>query len=139
MKRDALLHSAITILILGLFLCIPFTSVGQETEIIEIQVSPSTLNIQNNGQVVTVHTDIAYSLVQAELVTLNDIEIDHWKADDQGNFVAKFVMTAITGLPLQYGEYNELTLKGVMTDGTHFEGTDQVMVINVIPQGNGKK
>jgi hypothetical protein len=48
-------------------------------------------------------------------------------------------MEAIVGLPLNIGEYNDLTLEGVKSDGTTFTGTDPVMVINVIPQGNGKK
>ena len=137
MKRSILISSGISLLVLGLFLSLPLTSFCQET--IEIQVSPSTLNLQFSGQVVTVHTDIAYSLVDAETVKLNDVEISHWKADNQGNFVAKFLVSDIIGLPLNIGELNDLTLDGVKTDGTTFTGTDQVMVINVIPQGNGKK
>ena len=137
MKTVAFTRSAVAIFVLGLFLSLPFSSFSQE--VIDIQVSPSTLNLQNQGQVVTVHTEIAFSLVVAETVTLNGVEIDHWKADDQGNFVAKFLMDAIVGLPLNVGEYNDLTLTGERSDGTTFTGTDPVMVINVIPQGNGKK
>jgi hypothetical protein len=77
--------------------------------------------------------------VVAETVKLNGVEIDHWKADNQGNFVAKFEMSAIQGLPLELGEYNTLTLEGVKSDGGTFYGEDDVMVINVIPQGTGNK
>jgi len=66
---------------------------------------------------------------------MNGIEIDHWKADNQGNFVAKFIMEEIVGLPLDIGEYNDLILEGVKTDGTTFTGTDQVMVIDVAQKG----
>jgi len=133
MKKLSLLKSGMALILLGLMLSFPLISIGQTT--IEIQVSPSVLNLQNNGQVVTVHTEIAYSLVVAETVLMNGIEIDSWKADDRGNFVAKFVMEEIVGLPLEIDEYNELTLEGTKTDGTTFTGTDLVLVINVIPKG----
>jgi len=136
MKKSTILHSGLSLFIVGLMLCLPLTGISQE--IIEIQVSPNVLNLQNQGQVVTIHTEVAYSLVDAETVTLNGIEIDSWKADNQGNFVAKFEMSAIVGLPLNIGDYNELTLEGLKTDGTTFTGTDQIMVINVIPQKKGK-
>jgi hypothetical protein len=139
MKKIAIIQSGIVMLVLGLFLSIPITGYSQEQEVIDIQVSPSTLNLQNQGQVVTVHTEIAYSLVVAETVELNGVEIDHWKADNQGNFVAKFLMENIVELPLNIGGYNTLTLEGDKSDGSTFIGTDEVMVINVIPQGTGNK
>lgn len=133
MKKLSISKMGLVLLISGLLFSLPLSSFSQET--IEIQVSPSTLNLQNNGQVVTVHTDIAYWLVEAETVSMNGVEIDSWKADDRGNFVAKFVMEAIVGLPLDIGEYNDLTLEGVKYDGTTFTGTDQVMVIDVAKKG----
>jgi hypothetical protein len=125
-----MLKTGLIMLITGFLFSMPLLTYSQE--VIDIQVSPSTLNLQNNGQVVTVHTEIAYSLVVAETVSMNGIEIDSWKADDCGNFVAKFIMEAIIGLPLEIGEYNELTLEGTKTDGSTFIGTDQVMVIDVV-------
>lgn len=125
--------TSVTFLAICLLMALPVISKAQE--VIEIQVSPSVLNLQNKGEVVTVHTEIAYSLVVAETVKMNGIEISSWKADDRGNFVAKFLMEEIVGLPLEIGDYNDLTLDGLKTDGTTFTGTDQVMVINVIPKG----
>ena len=120
-------------MVTGLLLLVPF--IGHSQEIIDIQVSPSTLNLQNQGEWVTVHTDIGYSLVDAASVTLNGVEISWSKYDNQGNFVAKFVIGDIVGLPgLIIGGYNTLTLEGVTTDGDEFTGSDQVMVINVIPK-----
>jgi len=131
MKTLSMLKTGFVILISGLLLTLPLCSFSQE--VIEIQVSPSVLNLQNNGQVVTVHTEIAYSLVDAETVSMNGVAIDSWKADDRGNFVAKFLMEEIVGLPgLIVGDYNTLTLEGTKTDGSTFIGTDEVMVINVI-------
>lgn len=116
---------------------IPVLSIGQE---IEIRVAPNVLNIENQGEVVTIHTDIAYSLVAFETVTLNGIEIHSWKADDRGNFVAKFLMEAVKSLPnLVIDDYNTLTLTGETTGGEIFTGSKEIMVIQVVAVGTGKK
>jgi hypothetical protein len=106
---------------------------------ITIQVSPNTLNIQSLGEVVTVHTSIAFSSVDGGTVTLNDIEISWWKADNQGNFVAKFLMSEVKALAdagaLQVPGENTLTLVGSTKDGAVFTGTQTITVINVKPTG----
>ena len=108
---------------------------------IEIDVAPNVLNLQSESTVVTVHTDIAYWRVAATTVTLNDVAISSWKADDRGNFVAKFLSDAIKSLDgLIIGDYNELTLYGV-TKGTEtnppeaFFGMTEILVVNNIPKG----
>lgn len=100
---------------------------------ITIDVSPNVLNLQNNGQVVTVHTDIDYDLVQVSTVYLNDVAIDSWKSDLNGNFVAKFVMDEIKDLDLNIDEYNTLTLDGYTTEDESFLGSQDVLVINNLP------
>ena len=103
---------------------------------INIDVAPNVLNIQSNGTVVTVHTDIAYGSVNFSTVYLNGLAIDSWKADDRGNFVAKFLMDAVKTLDgLVIGGYNTLTLVGVDTDGEAFSGTQDILVIDNIPKG----
>jgi len=102
---------------------------------IGIQVSPSTLNLKNQGTWVTFHTDIEYSAVAGASVTLNDVEIDWWKSDNQCNFVARFVIQDIKDLLLNISDYNTLTLCGETNDGVAFSGSVDVMVIDV----NGKK
>lgn len=103
---------------------------------IEIDVSPNVLNIQSNSTIVTVHTDIAYSLVVGATVFLNGVAIDWWKSDDRGNFVAKFVSDEIKTLDgLVIGDYNTLTLTGFTTDGEAFIGIQDIMVIDNIPAG----
>ena len=110
---------------------------------ISIQVSPNTLNIQSQSQVVTVHTSIGYTSVTGGTVTLNGIEISWWKADNQGNFVAKFVMSEVKGLAdtgeLTVPGENKLTLIGYTTDGSEFSGTTTISVIDVLPSGAGGK
>ncbi len=110
---------------------------------IAIDVAPSTLNIQNQGEVVTVHTGIAFNSVVGGTVSLNGIPIDWWKADAQGNFVAKFLMSEVKELALSGGlevpGENDLTLVGSTTDGAEFTGTQTITIINVVPAGTGKK
>lgn len=103
---------------------------------IEIDVSPNVLNIQSNSNIVTVHTDIAYSLVDGASVFLNGVVIDWWKSDDRGNFVAKFMSDEIKTLDgLVIGDYNILVLNGFTDSGEAFIGAQNIMVINNIPAG----
>ena len=122
------------------FIHAPTPSYGFE---ITIQVAPSTLNIESQGQVVTVHTGIAFSSVIGGSVTLNDILITWWKADNQGNFVAKFLMSEVKALAdtgkLDVPGENELMLSGTTVEGTEFSGTQTITVINIIPSGSGGK
>jgi len=105
-----------------------------------IDVSPNVLNIQSASTIVTVHTDIAYSIVVGATVFLNGVAIDWWKSDDRGNFVAKFVSDEIKTLEgLIIGDYNTLTLNGFTTGGEAFIGTQDIMVIDNIPAGAGKE
>ena len=117
---------------MGLFVY-PATTLAFE---IEIDVAPNVLNIQSESVVVTVHTDIAYSAVAGSSVFLNGVAINHWKSDAHGNFVAKFLSDEIKTLDgLIIGDYNELVLIGYDTDGEAFAGTQEIMVIDVLPQG----
>lgn len=102
-------------------------------ELIEIQVSPNVLNLNNNGTVVTIHTDIAFLYVLGSTVTLNGIEIQSWKADDCGDFVAKFNMDEVKNLELKIDEYNTMTLTGSKIDNSTFIGSTEIMVKNIIP------
>lgn len=117
------------------FLFLLQTGLTSATIQITIDVSPNVLNLQNQGEVVTVHTDIAYGLVVGSTVYLNDIPIKSWKSDDRGNFVAKFYMEDVKDLPLYIGEMNTLTMVGLTIDGTTFSGSQEIKVINVIPAG----
>ena len=110
---------------------------------ITIDVAPATLNIQSQGQVVTVHTSISYGSVDHDNVYLNDILISSWKADSQGNFVAKFLMEEVKALAdsgdLDVPGENTLSLVGYTTEGTEFTGSQTITAINVEPAGAGGK
>lgn len=128
MNRILLLPAWIVVL-----LQLPLPAASSAFEI-SIDVAPYFLNIQNaEGQVVTVHTSIAYEDVAAHTVYLNGVSISDWKADDRGNFVGKFQMEEIKALPLYHNDYNSLTLDGVTVDEKPFFGQTDIMVINVIP------
>ncbi len=114
--------------VLLMLLLLPFMGVCQIS--IDIKVSPNVLNLRNNGQYVTVHTDVAYSTVISSTVTLNGVAISHSKLDNQGNFVAKFLIDDIKNLPLNIGELNTLTLDGILVSGDFFSGSYDVMVVN---------
>lgn len=116
-------------------LVLPAVTFAQEA--IDIQVAPNVLNLKNQGQVVTIHTDIPFSEVVATSVSLNGVEIDHWKSDSQGYFVAKFLMEEIKDLPLNIGENNTMTLNGDKVDGATFTGSEEILVINV--SGTGRR
>jgi len=104
---------------------------------IQIDVAPHVLNIQSEGAIVTVHTDIAYSAVDGASVYLNGVAIQWWKADARGNFVAKFVMDEIKTLDgLIIDGYNVLVLNGYTTDGDTFIGEQEIKVIDITPRGS---
>jgi len=67
---------------------------------------------------------------------LNGVAISSWKADNRGNFVAKFSMDEIkTSDGLIIDGYNKLTLFGYTTAGDTFSGTQAIKVIDVSSQG----
>ena len=102
----------------------------------QIDVAPNVLNIQNQGTVVTVHTDLAYGLVVGSSVTINEIPILFWKADAQGNFVAKFDIEQVKKLDgLKIGDYNTLTLFGYTNQRDTFIGSQQIKVVDILPNG----
>jgi hypothetical protein len=94
-------------------------------------------HFQSGGEVVTVHIDIPYGQVVTATVTQNLVPINYSKADNQGYFVAKFLMEAVKALApdrLEVGIENELTLTGLTTDGLVFAGTDEVLLVDNVPR-----
>ncbi len=121
-------------LILAFLLVSSFTPAPLE---ITIDVAPNVLNIQSEGTVVTVHTNIAYSAVNGASVLLNELPIAWWKSDSRGQFVAKFNMNEVKGLVdagvLELGEIT-LTLTGNSTLGD-FSGDQTISVISIEAKG----
>ncbi len=134
--KNSILSSRFSLFLLLFLTVISLKTVAANPIVIAIDVSPSVLNLQNQGEVVTVHTSIAYNLVAGSTVSLNGIEISWWKSDDRGYFVAKFLMSDVKSLKgLVIGGYNTLTLSGVTKDGVSFTGSQDIKVINNIPAG----
>ena len=103
---------------------------------ISIDIAPNVLNMESGGRVVTVHTDIDYDEVDPKSVYLisngDSVGIKSWKADDRGNFVAKFPMSDIKMLEaLDIGEFNTFTLVGETVHGETFCGEQDIMVIDI--------
>ena len=106
---------------------------------ITIDVSPNVLNIQSNSTVLTVHTNIDFDLVNCPTVSIyvgadatDPVAISWWKADDRGNFVAKFSMEDIKA-ELGPEDYNQLTtfrMVGETTSGEEFYGEQEILVAN---------
>ena len=119
-----------------LFGCFALPSAVSAIEI-QIDVAPNVLNIQSESTVVTVHTDIAYNLVEGSSVFLNGVSISYGKSDNRGNFVAKFLASDIKTLEgLVIGGYNTLVLMGYTIDGEAFIGQQEIMVIDIQSNGN---
>jgi hypothetical protein len=106
---------------------------------ITVEIAPATLNLKSNGTVVTVHTDIAYGLVDVATVYLQGVAINSWKADDRGYFVAKFLMDEIKTVDgLVIDGYNTLQFVALTIDDEGIWGQSDVMVIDAGTGGNAK-
>jgi len=118
-------------------ICCFFYAFGEIT--INIDVTPKVLNIQSKSRVVTVHTNIDYDVVVGSSVKLNGIKINSWKADDRGNFVAKFLSDEVKHLDnLVIDGFNEITLTGITVDEKEFIGRQDIKIISVAPTGKSK-
>ena len=128
-----------TLWALGMAIVMLAVPAAWSAEEITIEIAPSTLNIQSNGKVVTVHTDIAYSEIDVYSVYLGGVYIDSSKADDRGNFVAKFLIDAIKNIDgLIIDDYNLLQFVAATTSGLTVLGEADVMVIDSGTGGNAE-
>ena len=113
--------------------------ISAEDILITIEIAPSTLNLQSNGKVVTVHTDIAYSDIDVFTVYLGGVAINSWKADDRGYFVAKFLIDDIKTIDgLAMNEYNTFQFLAQTTYDVPVWGEADVMVIDSGTGGNAE-
>jgi hypothetical protein len=100
-------------------------------ETIEIQVNPGFLNLQNQGQVISVYTRLAYSDVVRTTITINGVSLGCWGNNNQGNYVAKFSDSTVRALTMPSGTQEfTVTLTGEKNDGTLFIGSSQLTILN---------
>ena len=106
-------------------------------EEITIEIAPATLNLQSNGKVVTVHTDVAFGDIDVASVYLAGVAIDSWKVDDRGYFVAKFLIDDVKTLDgLKINDYNTLKFVALTIYDEEVWGAADVMVIDSGTGGN---
>ena len=111
-----------------------------------IDVTPNTLNLQSEGELVTVHTNLAYEEVEGASVELNGVPIAFWKADNRGFFVAKFPMDLMKDIIFPDDDnVFLLTLEGTINlldaDGNiileDFSCTEEIWIVDNDPVGKG--
>ena len=80
--------------------------------------------------IVTVHTDLPYSIVKGASVFLNGVPISWWKSDDRGFFVAKFDIDKVKyEAGLNVGE-NTVLFTGVTINDVQFTGEQILKVVD---------
>jgi hypothetical protein len=91
-----------------------------------ITVSPNTLVLSSPDTIVTVHSNIPYSMVACETLTLDGIAATYTKADACGDLVVKFDRADVKGL-VEPG-LAVLTLSGQFKDGSPFSASDTIII-----------
>jgi len=133
-----------------LLIVIAMLSIGVAAEyssdpmIIHIDVAPNILNLESNGNGVTVHTNISFDSVDCSTVTLgvegSDINIRSCYPDLCGDLVVKVdredVVEAIENRDASLTKAT-FTLSG-NTDAISFTGTDTIDEIDVAQSGSKK-
>jgi predicted outer membrane repeat protein len=100
----------------------------------EVDIEPNTLNLQSKGKWITAFLqlgeDYNVAYIDPDSVFLEgDIGPDRfWITEDEQVAVAKFDRSEVQAI-LNVGEV-ELTITGRLTDGTAFQGTDIIKVID---------
>ena len=123
----------IGLLLVLAMLVVPASGVLAEDNSIDVVVSPNVLNLESFGGSVSLHTDIAYRLVEDAALTVNGIEVLPIStfADDRGQLVVKCSMATVEAIVemVEPGEATfDLTVTG--TDGLTYSGTDTIKVIS---------
>ncbi|NQT13332.1 MAG: hypothetical protein HQ582_11320 [Planctomycetes bacterium] len=109
------------------------SSVGASTsQAIGISIAPQTINLQFQGEWVTVHADIPFAYVATGSVALDGFAADIETSDDRGYLVAKFDITKVSDYLRTFLDEGSatLTLTGGTTTGGDFSGSDTVRIID---------
>jgi len=91
-----------------------------------ITISPNTLVLDGQAGSVSVHSNLAISLVERSTVRLEGITPYLTKADSLGHLVAKFRTDEVKAI-VTPGQVT-LTLTGRLKDGTSFAASDTITV-----------
>ncbi|MCK4529131.1 carboxypeptidase regulatory-like domain-containing protein [candidate division WOR-3 bacterium] len=123
-----------------------FTTLGPPSEEFCIDFDPDTLNLQSKGKWVTTYIELPegydVSAINVSTVMLNDqvqaemkpTEIGDYDDDSIPDLMVKFDRSAIQEI-LEVGDEVVITVTGELINGTPFEGSDTIRVI----EKGGKK
>lgn len=130
MKRTKLIAWT---LILSTGLSAPLAFAGQsdyrEFEEVEIAVAPQTFILSvDEGEWVTVHTNLLYGDVESASVELNGVPLVYAKSDNRGYFVAKLARGDVEDTVEPPRAIVELT--GWTRRGIEFYGSDVIRVMD---------
>ncbi len=105
------------------------TGVLAEGGVIEMVVSPSTLNLGSKGGVISIHADIAYASVTGVSVAVNGTPIPHLYtfADSRGDLVIKCSLELVKGL---VSTGTATFQASIFTDAGEWSGEDVIPVIS---------
>ncbi|MDH4241065.1 MAG: DUF3466 family protein [Phycisphaerae bacterium] len=125
------------------FLLVPIPSTMIEAE---IEINPKTINLQSKGNWITCHIWLpdGYSVadIDSDSVFLGGkVEAERiWLKENQQCVLTRFNRSDVCQMFVELGHSGEVELKvdGYLTDGTRFEGTDKIDVINKGPTNNQK-
>ena len=111
-----------------------------------IDMDPDTLNLKSKGKLITAYVELpeGYDVADIDVSTIlledtisaeaHPTEIRDYDDDGFADLMVKFDRSAVQGI-LEVGDEVEITVTGELTDGTVFEGSD---TIRVIDKGKGK-
>ena len=137
MKR--LSNLFIKALIISIMLIVPLSGAihADDNSIIEVVVSPNVLALNSIGGSVSLHTDISYSLVKDEdmSLTVNEegIDITSTFADDRGDLVIKCDIDELKEMVSEETTATFVLTIGTDGDGDKYTGTDEIRIAS--PKG----